>query len=163
MPAAGHVPGRLSFDELLGAAPDDSIIWMPEVVGLKFRYFNGNGWQNEWNSLQRKSLPVAVEITLQMGTLEDEGPQPPISEEVEPSLVPEEEVAATPRGSVYRLVVDLPGSPTHRAPQSVRPVLARQPSRPMVRPVSPRRPSPLRPTAPARPSRPADEPMRPLG
>ncbi len=45
---------------------DDSLIWLPEVAQLEFRYFDGKAWSSEWDSLQRKSLPVAVEVAIRM-------------------------------------------------------------------------------------------------
>ena len=38
----------------------------PEVVGCWFRYYDGSQWQDSWNSLNRRGLPVAIEITLKM-------------------------------------------------------------------------------------------------
>ena len=38
----------------------------PEVVGCWFRYYDGNQWRDNWNSLNRRGLPVAIEITLKM-------------------------------------------------------------------------------------------------
>lgn len=43
---------------------DDSLLQVPEVVKLEFRYYDGNGWTTQWNSLAQKSLPVAVEVAL---------------------------------------------------------------------------------------------------
>ena len=38
----------------------------PEVVGCWFRYYDGSQWRDDWNSLNRRGLPVAIEITLKM-------------------------------------------------------------------------------------------------
>ncbi|MCL2119274.1 MAG: prepilin-type N-terminal cleavage/methylation domain-containing protein [Planctomycetaceae bacterium] len=38
----------------------------PEVVGCWFRYYDGSQWRDNWNSLNRRGLPVAIEITLKM-------------------------------------------------------------------------------------------------
>ena len=43
----------------------------PEVVGCWFRYYDGSQWQDNWNSLERKGLPVAIEITLKLMPLVD--------------------------------------------------------------------------------------------
>jgi prepilin-type N-terminal cleavage/methylation domain-containing protein len=45
---------------------DSSILQVPEVAGLQFRYFDGTSWASQWNSLERKSLPVAIEVTLDL-------------------------------------------------------------------------------------------------
>jgi hypothetical protein len=34
----------------------------PEVVSIGFRYFDGQSWQQSWDSRQRVGLPKAVEI-----------------------------------------------------------------------------------------------------
>jgi prepilin-type N-terminal cleavage/methylation domain len=43
----------------------------PEVVGCRFRYYDGSQWHDNWNSLDRKGLPVAIEITLKLMPLVD--------------------------------------------------------------------------------------------
>ena len=48
---------------------DDTRLSVPEVVSLQFRYFDGRGWTDGWNSLERKSLPAAVEIQLQIASV----------------------------------------------------------------------------------------------
>jgi hypothetical protein len=50
---------------------DDATMWAPEVVECRFRYYDGKRWSTSWNSLQRKGLPVAVEVTLELMPLED--------------------------------------------------------------------------------------------
>ena len=37
-----------------------------EVVGCWFRYYDGSQWRDNWNSLNQRGLPVAIEITLKM-------------------------------------------------------------------------------------------------
>jgi hypothetical protein len=37
-----------------------------EVKGLAFRYFDGDQWYEEWDSNQMRTLPVAIEIKLQV-------------------------------------------------------------------------------------------------
>ncbi len=79
-------------DPLAVAAPGASITWVPEVVGVEFRYFDGNAWSDQWNSLTRKSLPVAVEAILHVQTLDPSEPSAPRAAE----LAPTAEDAATP-------------------------------------------------------------------
>lgn len=143
---APEEPG--ATDSLTPRAIDDSALWAPEVVRLDFRYFDGSGWSSQWNSLTRKSLPVAVEVTMQLGTVGE--PEPPLG--VENEVVPEEfdaERAGEPEGPVYRLLIDLPGSPNHGAPKRVRPVTAPRPARAAVRRAPPPRRPPAAPRAPA--------------
>lgn len=124
-----------------GLAPepvDDSVIRVPEVVRLEFRYFDGHGWTGQWNSITRKSLPVAVEVALTLGSVG----KPRRRGGAEGTEIGNElstEPASQPEGPTYRLVVDLPGSPEHPAPQRVRPIAERPPPRPVTRRIAPRR------------------------
>ena len=68
-PATRRPSTRNSADPLDGAADDldpsdDTLLRVPEVTGLEFRYYDGRGWSGQWNSLTQKSLPVAVEVNL---------------------------------------------------------------------------------------------------
>lgn len=60
-----------TFDQLLEVGMDSSVMWAPEVVSLQFRYFDGSKWQNSWDSLAKKGLPVAVEMNLAVASLDD--------------------------------------------------------------------------------------------
>ncbi len=110
---------------------DDSVAWVPEVVQLEFRYFDGNVWSGQWDSLKRKSLPVAVEVTMKVRSPDEPEGGPPNArlvaqgetaggEQVEDD--PEalrraaraSEIARLP---TYRLVIDLPSSRQHGAVQ----------------------------------------------
>ncbi len=145
------------------SAVDDTRLEVPEVVSLRFRYFDGRGWVDSWNSLDRKSLPAAVEIQLQLAdsTLpaagrragaEIRGPDEPAFDAAdardgglsaaEPGLEP----AGSPvAGVTYQLIVDLPGSPNYRPP-------AIEPEPDTQRLVRP----PVRRSAPTRRARPAE-------
>ena len=46
---------------------------VPEVVAMEFRYFDGAAWSDQWSSLARKSLPVAVEIRIGLTSAEEPG------------------------------------------------------------------------------------------
>jgi prepilin-type N-terminal cleavage/methylation domain-containing protein len=50
---------------------DEATMWAPEVVDCRFRYYDGKRWSSSWNSLRKKGLPVAVEVTLELMPLED--------------------------------------------------------------------------------------------
>lgn len=54
---------------------DDRVTWVPEALRLEFRYFDGTTWSSVWSSLARKSLPLAVEITIDFQAV-DELPKP---------------------------------------------------------------------------------------
>jgi Tfp pilus assembly protein PilV len=54
------------------AATGDSLVWVREVVGFQLRYFDGEEWLDEWNSHARGTLPVAVEVSLQIESLSDQ-------------------------------------------------------------------------------------------
>lgn len=43
----------------------------PEVVGCTFKYFDGNNWASDWDSIQRSGLPVAIEVSLQIMPIND--------------------------------------------------------------------------------------------
>lgn len=142
-------------------ADDDTLLWVPEVASLQFRYFDGRGWSDAWNSLERKSLPAAVEIQLQLAAepprrvggnqqadlgaadtaVEAAGGGPDDAGERATDVAP------PPSGITYRLVVDLPNSPNYRPP----PVAPQTLARPTVRPPA-RRIAPPRATKPAAPA-----------
>jgi hypothetical protein len=117
-------------------APDDpSITWAPEVVGLSFRYFDGSGWSSTWDSLQRKSLPVAVEARIEIESFDPrdrrrrlaeqraldeevtvvgaEGPDPLAADRTETAKVVHDEGRR-----IYRLVIDLPTAAAYRGVQA---------------------------------------------
>jgi len=163
--SGGELAGESGASDSSGAeVVDTSITWVPEVVRLKFRYFDGSGWTGQWNSLSRKALPVAVEVIMQLGTVaqssETIGEPEPGGVEEAADLGEELAVGGEPElvGPTYRLVIDVPGSPKHGAPRKVQPVTVR----PAPRPVPRRAPPRPRPAPPSRPTaRPlADEWMR---
>lgn len=78
MPAA---PSGSTFDQLLDVGTDSSVTWAPEVVSLKFRYFDGSRWRKSWDSLSRKGLPVAVEMTVAVASLDDADAMRGVSDE----------------------------------------------------------------------------------
>jgi type II secretory pathway component PulJ len=45
---------------------EGSNLQAPEVVGCRFRYYNGSTWSDSWESLERGGLPVAIEVTLSL-------------------------------------------------------------------------------------------------
>jgi hypothetical protein len=121
------------------------VVWVPEVIGLEFRYFDGNAWTGNWNSMERKSLPAAVEVLVRMQDSDSPAPPQAVTAEAEAALEePGPEETARPSGPVHRMVVDLPMSPSYRKPKRT---LA--PTAAAVRPPRPPRP-PVRRIAPPR-------------
>lgn len=140
-----------SVIDLLAMEPDTAETWAPEVVDLRFRYYDGNSWRGSWNSVKQKALPVAIEATIRVVTLAD---------------VEKLRTASAARGkrvsltSVLddtpmerRLVINLPGTPLKRP---TRPTAQRP--RPSV--PRPPRPAPAATTSPKPPNRPADGLLR---
>jgi len=143
-------PGEL----LLVDPRDDSVSLAPEVISLKFRYFDGRAWRSHWNSLQRKSLPVAVEVAMQVCSFDERQElyaveTEAVYDEVRDELEDELETlqrgrldAALTNRPIHRLVIDLPGAPMHRAPHQVRRTAVTR-----ARPRPARRTSPRRATS----------------
>lgn len=50
---------------------DAGTMWAPEVVDCRFRYYDGNEWFDEWNSIERSGLPTAIEVDLTLLPLDD--------------------------------------------------------------------------------------------
>jgi hypothetical protein len=144
-------------DSESGSADDDTRLSVPEVVSIQFRYFDGRGWTDAWNSLERKSLPAAVEIQLQLADtpavtagrpagVESRTPGGPAvaaagaTDDSLPAADAGVERGNSPRVSAtYRLIVDLPGSPSYRPPAIEPQPLVPQPVRPPVRRIAPPR------------------------
>ena len=54
-------------DENVSDKPDDYCeLIAPEVVEIKFRYFDGTDWQDEWESEEQNGFPPAIEIVVTM-------------------------------------------------------------------------------------------------
>lgn len=141
---------------------DDARLVVPEVAALAFRYFDGRNWFDSWNSLERKALPAAVEVQLQLVALPSrarrsqadpradaapEATEPAARGDLDDELASAAPSASTSTARAYRLVVDLPGSPRYRPP----PVETQALARPTVRIPSRRAPAP-RATAPPTPA-----------
>ncbi|MBN2292891.1 MAG: hypothetical protein JXM70_10730, partial [Pirellulales bacterium] len=65
-----EVGGEETESDIDARIDSGAVLWVPEVVGLEFRYFDGSGWTSQWDSIKRKSLPVAVEIRLEIESLD---------------------------------------------------------------------------------------------
>jgi prepilin-type N-terminal cleavage/methylation domain-containing protein len=124
--------GRIEVD-----ADDPAILWVPEVVDVNFRYFDGTGWSDQWNSLARKSLPLAVAVTIQIRTGEvqetvsgtSSGGRAHRLENVGPEKVPEsvsDTVSEAP-SQAHRLLVALPTTSLARRAEVEAPAAAAPP------------------------------------
>jgi hypothetical protein len=153
MAEQGERTAEESLDGEGSASPsafDDSVVTVPEVASLAFRYYDGKGWSGSWNSLQKKSLPVAIEVTFTVRMEEpgrgetDTGPgadSPP------GEALPVGVAASGAAEDVHRLVVELPGSPSYQK----QPEVERKPPRAVKRPPPVRRIVPRRWQPPRRP------------
>ncbi len=134
--------GRFEIDE-----DDESILRVPEVVGVEFRYFDGQGWSDEWNSLTRKSLPMAVEVVLRLKRAEPAGtPSEPLRDEETPSDRSEEAA-----GESHRLLVYMGSTSLARRTETEKPSVAGPAPVAVYRPRS----LPIPASAPAGPRKPA--------
>ncbi|MDA7950749.1 MAG: prepilin-type N-terminal cleavage/methylation domain-containing protein [Pirellulaceae bacterium] len=77
----------------------------PEVTHLAFRYFDGEEWLEDWNSIETKTIPMAVEITIALDPYDEEGDEKKGSRSEEFSRY-ENDLLEGPH--VYRLIVHLP-------------------------------------------------------
>jgi len=69
---------------------DDSLIWTPELIALRFRYYDGQAWVDEWDSRAQKALPVAVEIAMRFDATD--GTHRPVAQS---RTTPDDETSAT--------------------------------------------------------------------
>jgi len=109
--------------DMAAATDDPTSTWVPEVASVQFRYFDGLVWTSAWNSLQQRSLPVAVEMTVQVLSAEEIAKQQAQGAEfaLDDAEMPDPAVSAViaPAGNVYRVVVDLPCAAMHRATRAL--------------------------------------------
>lgn len=111
---------------------DDSLMVVPEVSSLEFRYHDGRSWNTSWDSVARKGLPLAVEVTFEItppekkgagaaadsGEIESQPIAPAMDEEEEPDLLEEfaEQTGQIEVRDRHRLVIRLPASPFSQPP-----------------------------------------------
>lgn len=63
---------RLGAESIQSAAEDESLPLLSRVQGLRFRFFDGRGWSNEWGREQtRGRIPQAVEVELMLAASEN--------------------------------------------------------------------------------------------
>lgn len=78
-----------------------------EVVGLQFMYFDGSSWTSDWDSASMEGLPVAIEITVILKSMEDQ------KAEIAGSIATTEE----DNERLYTLTVNLPTAITYEDKQ----------------------------------------------
>ncbi len=66
---------------------DGSLLLAPEVVGMEFRYFDGSVWTSQWDSIAKESLPVAVEVRMQIESLDPRAVRRRAAEELQAEKV----------------------------------------------------------------------------
>ncbi len=105
---------------------DPGVLHLPEVVEASFRYFDGQAFSEEWNSLTRKSLPMAVEIVLRFRTEPAPKPRGRVDAEADNrrETVPPEPIA----GEVHRMLVYLPTTSLARRAEDQKPSRAAPPT-----------------------------------
>jgi type II secretory pathway pseudopilin PulG len=57
---------ELDFETSVEAVKSYGSLNANEVIDGQFRYFDGNNWHNDWNSITQKGLPSAIETVLQL-------------------------------------------------------------------------------------------------
>lgn len=115
-PPGGAAPGgdapsedtgeRLPIESETTVLGQDAAVSVPEVVQFALRYFDGATWVPEWDSVARQELPLAVEITLQLHSVESAASAlaaPPPHADPGDAAPPR-----LPHRPAYRLVVHLP-------------------------------------------------------
>lgn len=99
---------------------DDSMIWIPEIAWLEFRYFDGREWRSEWDSSRQQTLPVAVEVSLVVpdehsshrseAAAEEQSTVDSLSSTDVDLLTDPSELAELPPDEVYRQLIYLPAA-----------------------------------------------------
>ena len=114
---SGSGPAELSGLQQLAIDPDDdTVTWIPEVVALEFRYFDGSSWTSSWSSIDRKSVPVAVEVVMQLtpsAAVDTPRPvplQPTADDSTAVGQTDPDTQASTPSGPICHLVIHLPAA-----------------------------------------------------
>jgi prepilin-type N-terminal cleavage/methylation domain-containing protein len=162
-------PDPMSVVPLAAASENPSILRAPEVIDLRFRYYDGSAWGTQWNSLERKSLPVAIEVTLKVKSGDKPRPRAPARQPVDPleELAAEMGTPVEETGRTHRLLVCLPSTGLLRPAKAQAeglPSILEEPEVPLLpeyvpllpppRPAPPSLAPPLTPPAPREPGPP---------
>lgn len=102
-------------EDTLALQEDRDLFHVSQVVGLEFRYFDGEKWEIQWDSWERKGLPQLVEVLLKIKMAKANiGTANPTEFDDADSMVSlsEESAVSTPtsasHGRVYRKLISLP-------------------------------------------------------
>lgn len=104
MPGGQIGPEGATADATLEGFDEAATVSVPEVMQFRLRYFDGNVWSNQWDSVALKRLPVAVEVAMHLRSFDE--PDPLTVVPAEP--IGEELGGLKPKLPVYRLVIHLP-------------------------------------------------------
>jgi prepilin-type N-terminal cleavage/methylation domain-containing protein len=149
--AAQNQPSDSGAATAAPTAVDDRWTWVPEVVSLEFRYFDGSSWSGSWNSLLRGSLPVAVEVRIALGDPQAPSPLETATGDADANLDADGNLdadldadavhppAVSSAVTNVQMIVDLPSSAEYRKPRVADSTAQRLPARSTVRRIVPRR------------------------
>jgi prepilin-type N-terminal cleavage/methylation domain-containing protein len=95
--------------DLPGADEDlllPSTTTIPEVLDFVLRYFDGAVWSEEWDSVSRRSLPTAIEVSLRLRSAEEVAR--PTTDDVTNQAGVDQEKVAQWKHPLQRLLIPLP-------------------------------------------------------
>jgi hypothetical protein len=121
---SGGAPAELSFMQQLTINPDDdTVTWIPEILALEFRYFDGTAWSSTWSSIDHKSLPVAVEVVVQLAPAVAADPSRPVAPppatddgSATAPMNPSSPDSTSSGGPICHLLIHLPAAQLSSAP-----------------------------------------------
>jgi prepilin-type N-terminal cleavage/methylation domain-containing protein len=113
--SAGLTRREIDFEtpDINAQGAEGTNLQAPEVVGCRFRYYNGSAWSDSWESLERGGLPVAIEATLRTLPLAE-------AERYRREATPNENIDTAilrlhlPPPAISRIVAFLPTSPIRK-------------------------------------------------
>ncbi len=109
----GDFPEWTAADDLSLKSGRD-LFHVPQITAIEFRYYDGQKWEEEWDSWERRKLPLLVELLFRIKTIKGEDPSQTDGEAIDDSgdslsLAQENSTRrSTSAGRVYRRLVHLP-------------------------------------------------------
>ena len=109
----GDFPEWTAADDLLLKSGRD-LFHVPQITAIEFRYYDGQKWEEEWDSWERRKLPLLVELLFRIQTNKGEAPSQTDREAIDDSedslsLAQENSTGRSmSAGRVYRRLVHLP-------------------------------------------------------
>ena len=104
-------------EDMLAFELGRDVFHVPQVTGLEFRYYDGMDWEYEWDSTERRKLPVVVEVLFKIKPNSESSATTPNSTE-SGEMESEESMSTSDDGSssswsagagvVYRQLIYLP-------------------------------------------------------